>query len=134
MERIKAIFEANKTAMLAEYPQHQELTQGLFETLSDMIAEDFGAISPRGKRFRFVFDCVADMLTKMYAENVRKQYAIDVLDTLLDEHVALFMQRVMQDAAGEYRIRLNNAKGQLRMSQWSDESSLHWYRAIACLK
>ena len=134
MERIKAIFEANKTAMLAEYPQHQELTQGLFETLSDMITEDFGSISPRGKRFRFVFDCVADMLTKMYAENVRKQYAIDVLDTLLDEHVAHYMQRVMQDAASEYRIRLNNAKGELRMSQWSDESSRHWSRAIGCLK
>lgn len=134
MEKIKLIFRTRKAAMLADYQQHQELTQGLFETLSYMITEDFGSISPRGKRFRFVFDCVADMLTKMYAENVRKQYAIDVLDTLLDEHVAHYMQRVMQDAAGEYRIRLNNAKGQLRMSQWSDESSLHWYRAIACLK
>ncbi len=134
MEKIKLIFRTRKAAMLADYQQHQELTQGLFETLSDMITEDFGSISPRGKRFRFVFDCVADMLTKMYAENVRKQYAIDVLDTLLDEHVAHYMQLVMQDAAGEYRIRLNNAKGELRMSQWSDESSLHWYRAIACLK
>lgn len=134
MEEILILFDNNKNAMLAEYPKHKELTLWVFETLSALIQEDIGAISPIGKRFRFVFDCVADVLTKMYAENVRKQYAIDVLDTLLDEHVAHYMQRVMQDAAGEYRIRLNNAKGVLRMSQWSDDSSLHWHRAIACLK
>lgn len=134
MERIKAIFEANKTAMLAEYPQHQELTLLLFEELSAMIAEDIGVISPIGKRYRFVFDCIANVLTKMYAENVRKKYVIDVLDTLLDDHIVQYMRSILQDTSGEYLLRLNNAKGQLRMSQWSDESSRHWSRAIGCLK
>lgn len=134
MKEILILFDNKKNAMLAEYPKHEKLTIWVFETLSAMIQEDFGSISPIGKRYRFVFDCVADVLKKMYAEDVRKKYATDLLDTLLDDHVVRYMRITLQDAAGEYRIRLNNAKGELRMSQWSDESIYRWTRAIGCLR
>lgn len=134
MEEILILFDKKKNAMLAEYPKHEELTLWVFETLSAMIQEDFGTISPIGKRYRFVFDCVADVLKKMYTEDVRKKYAIDVLDTLLDDHVVRYMRITLQDAAGQYSVKLGNAKGELRMSQWSNESSGRWSRAISRLK
>lgn len=131
MQTIDIILETRKAAILAEYPNRHALTTAVFEEISAMLHEDFDEISRESKRWRLVFDCVADVLTKLRMQDVKKKYATDLLDVLLDKHVTAYMESALGDKNRDYSAAINGARSALCSSQWNDATSKHWERAIA---
>lgn len=130
MQTIEWTLDARRAAMLAEYPDHQALTAIVFEEISAMLHEDFDEIARVSKRWKLVFDRIADVLTKAQLQDVRKKYATDLLDVLLDRHIAAYMESALEDKNRDYSAAISGARSELCSSQWSDATSRHWERAI----
>ena len=131
MKKIECLLETKKQTMLSRYPEQKELSLLLFGEISQMLREDFEAISQKNKRLKLVNQCVFFVLEKAREQNVKKQYVIDLLDTFLDAGVTSYMKPILVEHADRFLLSLRVARSELRHSQWSDPTSQHWQRAMS---
>lgn len=134
MQDFEQALEKRKNAMLSEHPQLQTLTGLVVDAVSDMLHEDFDAITRKTRKMQLVFSCAAEVLERIRAENVRKKYATDVMDIFLDRDIAAHIKRVLGPNGDACIYIMATARAHLCSSQWSDASSTHWEKAIRCFK
>lgn len=134
MSNIENIMEAKKENMLLKYPQQKELTIDIFKLVLEMFQEDFDAIAQKNKRLKIVFNCISSIFEIEREHNVKKQYAIDLLDIFLDSNIMLYLTRKLEKYGEDYIFAIRAVRSEFYSSQWSDNSSEHWQRAINRLK
>lgn len=130
MKNIETALETHRAAMLPAFEERTELTCELFHDIGNMLREDFSAVSRKKKRLKIVLDCVADVMEKMRQQDVKKQYAVDMLNVFLDTEIADYLRGQLGEETGRYIAAVISARGALRSSQWSDAHSRHWQRAL----
>ncbi len=134
MENVLAKLQDHKTALLSEYPRMTELTHEIFSQYAEMLQTDFDAVSRSSKRLMIVRSCVADALDGAFQHNVKKGYAVKLLEPFLDAQIEGYLMRKLGDGAGDFLWAVRSAKSRLIHSQWSDTSSKHWQRALRCIR
>lgn len=134
MRNIESVIESKMQNMFLKYPDQKELSIILFEKIVEMIKEDFDAISQKNKRVKLVYKCIICILEKAREQNVKKQYAIDLLDIFLDKDIMLYLNQKLEKNRDDYTLAIKSARSELYCSQWSDTYSSHWQRAIRCLE
>lgn len=134
MKNIESALESKKQKMLLKYPDQKELSIILFEIIEEMLKEDFDAITQKNKRVKLVYKCVVCILEKAREQNVKKQYAIDLLDIFLSNDIMLYLNQKLEKNRNAYIFAIKSARSELYSSQWSDPDSSHWQRAIKHLE
>jgi len=130
LTKLQQVLDGARERLLSEYPDKQELTAQLLDEITAMLREDFEAVSRKKQRLAMVFDCIAGILEKMQQQQVKKKYATQMLEVFLDREIAGYLSGWLGEQAGLYVGAVKGAGAELHTSQWSDESSTHWNRAI----
>lgn len=96
MKNIESVLESKMQNMFLKYPAQKDLSIFLFGKIAEMLKEDFAAISQKNKRVKLVYKCVICILEKAKEQNVKKQYAIDLLDVFLDNDIMLYSNQKLE--------------------------------------
>ena len=94
-----------------EFPKYENLTEDIFEKLTDFANEDFEGISDN-KRYRYFLDLCRDILTEAFERDAQKSYLRMVFKALKNEDISKYFSRVMQSRSNNFKFvidRLWNA-------------------------
>ncbi len=130
MRTIESALASRLQDMLSNYPEQEALSVSLFDEITQMLQEDFDAVSQNSKRLNLIYTCVASVLKQAREQNVKKKYATDLLDVFLEKDIVAYLNKILGQHAKNCMFSIQAARSELYAGQWSDPSSKHWQRAI----
>lgn len=86
-----------------EFPKYKNLTNNVFERITDFANEDFEGVSDN-KRYRCFLDLCRDILTTAFEQDAQKSYLRMVFKTLKNEDISKYFSCVMQSRSKDFQV------------------------------
>ncbi len=86
-----------------EFPKYENLTDDIFEKITDFANEDFDGITDN-KRFRCFLDLCKNILTTAFEQDAQKSYLRMVFKALKNEDISKYFSYIIQSNAEQMKV------------------------------
>lgn len=86
-----------------EFPKYENLTDDIFEKITDFANEDFDGITDN-KRFRCFLDLCKNILITAFEQDAQKSYLRMVFKALKNEDISKYFSYIMQSNAEQMKV------------------------------